>query len=170
MALTARIKRIFGDDALDWLDRSYLTDWFAPMSNSRWINPTVLAGLSWHRSGSCQNWLGISLFLSAIFMWPTRSLITRTKRTSQWSVQFVFSFSLCGYRIGGTLNHFVALLVPAAMVLALGLLRLSFVTIHHGILALLAGRGMTRLFTNVLKNRYSCFVFKLKHGHLTCRA
>ncbi|KAJ7446764.1 lipid phosphate phosphatase 1 [Mycena latifolia] len=56
-------------------------------------------------------------------------------------------------QIGGALNHFIALLVPAGIVTAVGLYRLSFVRLHHGILALLAGRGLARLFTTVLKNR-----------------
>jgi len=56
-------------------------------------------------------------------------------------------------QIGGALNHFIALLVPAVFVVAVGIYRLSFVALHHGLLALLAGRGMARLFTNVLKAR-----------------
>ncbi|KAJ7334259.1 lipid phosphate phosphatase 1 [Mycena albidolilacea] len=120
MALTARIKRIFGNDALDWLDRSYLTDWIVVASF--WIL-SELAG-------------NLPVFERDFYV--ADPVINHPHKKSQ---------------IGGTLNHFIALLVPAAMVLAVGLLRLSFVTIHHGILALLAGRGMTRLFTNVLKNR-----------------
>ncbi|KAJ6518899.1 lipid phosphate phosphatase 1 [Mycena sanguinolenta] len=118
--LQTRIKRIFGNDALDWLDRSYLTDWI--MVASFWVLSELASGLPVFERD----------------FYATDPVINHTHKKSQ---------------IGGTLNHFIALLVPAAIVLALGLLRLSFVVIHHGILALLAGRGMTRLFTNVLKNR-----------------
>ncbi|KAF8216613.1 lipid phosphate phosphatase 1 [Mycena galopus ATCC 62051] len=120
MALQTRIKRIFGNDALDWLDRSYLTDWIVVASF--WILSEFAGQLP--------------VFERDFYV--ADPVINHPHKKSQ---------------IGGTLNHFIALLVPAAVVLALGLLRLSFVAIHHGILALLAGRGMSRLFTNVLKNR-----------------
>ncbi|KAJ7623136.1 lipid phosphate phosphatase 1 [Roridomyces roridus] len=56
-------------------------------------------------------------------------------------------------QITGTVNHFIALLVPAAILLVASLLQRSFFAFHNGLLALLAGRGMARLFTNVLKAR-----------------
>ncbi|KAJ6453637.1 lipid phosphate phosphatase 1 [Mycena vulgaris] len=80
MSLKARIQAVFGNDSLDWLDRSYLTDWI------------VVATL----------WI-LSELAQLLLLWA--------------------------------------------------FYRLSFVRLHHGILALLAGRGMARLFTTVLKNR-----------------
>ncbi|KAJ7066530.1 lipid phosphate phosphatase 1 [Mycena amicta] len=56
-------------------------------------------------------------------------------------------------QISGTSNHFVALLVPGAVVLATSLYQVSLVSLHHAALALLSARGMTRLFTNILKNK-----------------
>ncbi|KAF7308451.1 Lipid phosphate phosphatase 1 [Mycena chlorophos] len=55
-------------------------------------------------------------------------------------------------QISGASNHWIALLVPATVVTVAGLFQVSFISLHHGLLALLAGRGMTRLFTNILKN------------------
>ncbi|KAJ7917500.1 lipid phosphate phosphatase 1 [Mycena leptocephala] len=120
MDLRARIKRIFGNDALDWLDRSYLADWIVVAAF--WIL-SELAGQ-------------LTVFERDFYV--ADPVINHPHRKSQ---------------IGGTLNHFIALLVPAAIVAAAALYRLSFVSLHHGILALLAGRGMARVFTNVLKNR-----------------
>ncbi|KAJ7224159.1 lipid phosphate phosphatase 1 [Mycena pura] len=120
MALQARIKRAFGNDALDWLDRSYLTDW-------------VVVAAFWLLSE-----LADQLTVFERDFYPTDPIINHPHKKSQ---------------IGGTLNHFIALLVPGAIVAVISLYHLSFVALHHGILALLAGRGLTRLFTTVLKNK-----------------
>ncbi|KAJ7642760.1 lipid phosphate phosphatase 1 [Mycena polygramma] len=120
MALQERIKRIFGHDALDWLDRSYLTDWIVVAAF--WILAELANKLPvFERDFNAGD-----------------PVINHPHKKNQ---------------ISGALNHFIALLIPAATVAAVGLLRLSFVTLHHGILALLASRGMARLFTNVLKQR-----------------
>ncbi|KAK7025212.1 lipid phosphate phosphatase 1 [Favolaschia claudopus] len=118
--LQARIKNIFGNDALDWLDRSYLTDW-------------VIVATLWILSELAAN---LPVFERDFYV--ADQTINHAHKKSQ---------------INGTVNHFIALLVPGAAVLAWGLIRLSFVAIHHGALALLAGRGLSRLFTNILKNR-----------------
>ncbi|KAJ7255503.1 lipid phosphate phosphatase 1 [Mycena haematopus] len=131
--LQTRIKGIFGYDALDWLDRSYLTDWIVVASF--WI----LSELADH----------LPVFERDFY--ATDPVINHPHKKSQ---------------IGGPLNHFIALLVPAAIVLALGLLRHSFVTIHHGILALLAGRGMARLFTAVLKTSLHFTIGRLRPDFL----
>ncbi|KAJ7180753.1 lipid phosphate phosphatase 1 [Mycena filopes] len=115
MSFQTRIKRTFGNDALDWLDRSYLTDCF-------WILSEFAGQLT--------------VFERDFYV--EDPIIRHPHKKNQ---------------ISGTSNHFIALLVPAAIVVAVGLYRLSFAALHHGLLALLAGRGMTRLFTNVLKNK-----------------
>lgn len=86
-------------------------------------------------------------------MSPIQSSTTHISIASQWKVRGYRLLLTSVLRINGTLNHFIALLVPAIVVLIVGLYRLSFVALHHGVLALLAGRGMTRMFTNVLKNQ-----------------
>ncbi|KAJ6515044.1 lipid phosphate phosphatase 1 [Mycena vitilis] len=120
MALQERIKRIFGHDALDWLDRSYLVDW-------------IVVAAFWVLSELANKLPVFERDFNA-----GDPVINHPHKHNQ---------------ISGALNHFIALLIPAATVAAVGLLRLSFVTLHHGILALLASRGMARLITNVLKQR-----------------
>ncbi|KAJ7043712.1 lipid phosphate phosphatase 1 [Mycena alexandri] len=120
MSLQARIKRTFGNDALDWLDRSYLTDW-------------IVVAAFWVLSEFAGQ---ITVFERDFYVQDP--VINHPHKKNQ---------------ISGASNHFIALLVPAATVVAVGLYRLSFAALHHGLLALLAGRGMTRLFTNVLKNK-----------------
>ncbi|KAJ7130635.1 hypothetical protein C8R44DRAFT_872421 [Mycena epipterygia] len=119
MALQARLRAIFGEDSLDWLDRSCLTDWIVVATF--WILAELAARLT--------------VFERDFYV--TDPVINHPHKHSQ---------------IGGTLNHYIALLAPAVIVVAVGLFRRSFVTMHHGILALLAARGMARLFTDVLKN------------------
>ncbi|KAJ7782011.1 lipid phosphate phosphatase 1 [Mycena maculata] len=119
-SLRAKVKGVFGNDALDWLDRSYLTDW-------------VVVATFWLFSE-----LANTLPVFERDFYVTDPVINHPHRKSQ---------------IGGTLNHFIALLVPAIIVVGVSLFRLSFVTLHHGVLALLAGRGMARVSTNVLKAR-----------------
>ncbi|KAJ7696565.1 lipid phosphate phosphatase 1 [Mycena rosella] len=120
MSLQTRIRAIFGNDSLDWLDRSYLADWIVVAT--LWL----LSELAMH----------ITVFERDFY--ATDPVINHAHKKSQ---------------IGGELNHFIALLVPAVVLAAVGLYRLAFVRIHHGILALLAGQGLTRLFTGVLKNK-----------------
>lgn len=55
--------------------------------------------------------------------------------------------------IGGELNLMLALLVPAAVVVTVGTLRVSALEIHHGLLSLLAGSGLNEAVTEFLKNR-----------------
>ncbi|KAF7308881.1 Lipid phosphate phosphatase 1 [Mycena kentingensis (nom. inval.)] len=120
MSLQARIKRVFGQESLDWLDRSYLLDWI--LVASFWLFSEFAAA--------------IPVFERDFY--ATDPIIMHPHKKNQ---------------ISGATNHFVALLVPAAVVLATSLYQLSFVSLHHGALALLSGRGMTRLFTNILKNK-----------------
>ncbi|KAJ6619888.1 phosphatidic acid phosphatase type 2/haloperoxidase [Mycena sp. CBHHK59/15] len=120
MAIKARIKAVFGHDALDWLDRSYVTDWIVVAT--LW----VLSEFALH----------LPVFERDFF--ETDPAINHPHKHSQ---------------IGGVLNHFIALLVPAAAVSIGGIFRRSLAELHHGLLALLAGRGLARLFTDVLKNR-----------------
>ncbi|KAJ7170481.1 lipid phosphate phosphatase 1 [Mycena crocata] len=120
MSLQGRIQRIFGNDALDWLDRSYLTDW-------------IVVATFWLLSEFAAN---LTVFERDFYV--SDPVINHPHKHNQ---------------IGGALNHFLALLIPGAVVTVVSLYRLSFVSLHHGLLALLAGRGMARLFTNVLKNR-----------------
>ncbi|KAF7309903.1 Lipid phosphate phosphatase 1 [Mycena indigotica] len=115
-----RIKRIFGSDALDWVDRSYLTDW-------------IVVAAFWGLSELAGR---ITVFERDFY--PTDPIINHPHKKNQ---------------ISGSSNHLIALLVPGAAVLATSLYQLSFVSLHHGLLALLAARGMTRLFTNILKNK-----------------
>ncbi|KAJ7091442.1 lipid phosphate phosphatase 1 [Mycena belliarum] len=116
----ARIRAIFGNESLDWLDRSYLIDWV--LVATLWI----LSELAAH----------LPVFERDFYI--TDPAINHPYNHSQ---------------ISGTVNHFIALLVPAGIVAAVGLSRLSFVLLHHGTLSLLAGRGLARLLTTALKNR-----------------
>ncbi|KAJ6581620.1 phosphatidic acid phosphatase type 2/haloperoxidase [Mycena capillaripes] len=120
MALQDRIKRIFGNESLDWLDRSYLTDW-------------IVVAAFWILSE-----LADQLPVFERDFYASDPVINHPHKKNQ---------------ISGISNHFIALLVPASIVAVVGLYRLSFVGLHHGILALLATRGMSRLITDVLKNR-----------------
>jgi len=56
-------------------------------------------------------------------------------------------------QIGGTLNNNIALFLPLAVICTAAVLRRSAIDIHHGCLALLAGRGFSEVVTEVLKNR-----------------
>ncbi|EKM50654.1 uncharacterized protein PHACADRAFT_152814 [Phanerochaete carnosa HHB-10118-sp] len=68
--------------------------------------------------------------------------------------------------ISGDLNIMVAVLVPAAVVITVGVLRVSAIEIHHGLLSLLAGSGFNEVITELLKNR----VGRLRPDFLTrCR-
>lgn len=46
---------------------------------------------------------------------------------------------LPNFRISGLANILIAVLVPAAVVVAVGALRKSPIEIHHGLLAMIAG-------------------------------
>ncbi|OCH91471.1 lipid phosphate phosphatase 1 [Obba rivulosa] len=56
-------------------------------------------------------------------------------------------------QISGNLNWIIALIVPLALTTVVGCLRRSMLEVHHGALALWAGRGFTELITEFLKNR-----------------
>lgn len=56
-------------------------------------------------------------------------------------------------QISGLANILIAVLVPAAVVVAVGTLRKSAIEIHHGLLAMIAGGGFNEIITEFLKNR-----------------
>ncbi|KAI0079379.1 lipid phosphate phosphatase 1 [Panus rudis PR-1116 ss-1] len=56
-------------------------------------------------------------------------------------------------QISGNLTWFIALLVPLGVIVTFGLLRVSAIDIHHGILGLYVTRGVTQFITEALKNR-----------------
>ncbi|KAJ7504291.1 lipid phosphate phosphatase 1 [Mycena galericulata] len=117
------------------MDRSYVTDWFVALQSEfpSLIRLRIVVAAFWLLSELADY---LPVFERDFYV--TDMVISHPHKHSQ---------------IGGTLNHFIALLVPAAIVVTVGLYRLSFIALHHGVLALLAGRGMARFFTNMLKAR-----------------
>ncbi|KZT07287.1 lipid phosphate phosphatase 1 [Laetiporus sulphureus 93-53] len=114
------VRRAFGEDSLQWLDRSYVVDW--SIASIAWIVAWILSGLPpFEREFSRSD-----------------PVIDHKHRSSQ---------------ISGELNWSIALFVPLAVVMATSLYRRSAVDLHHGCLALLAGRGFSEVITEFLKNR-----------------
>ncbi|KAK2463547.1 hypothetical protein APHAL10511_004298 [Amanita phalloides] len=54
--------------------------------------------------------------------------------------------------VGSALNHWVALLVPASVIVAGGMLHKSLLIIHHGVISVCAARGLARLITRCMKH------------------
>ncbi|KAF8630168.1 hypothetical protein AX15_003113 [Amanita polypyramis BW_CC] len=54
--------------------------------------------------------------------------------------------------VGSQLNHWVALFVPAAVIVVGGLLRKSLLVIHHGVISVCAARGLAGFITVSMKH------------------
>ncbi|KAF9454299.1 lipid phosphate phosphatase 1 [Macrolepiota fuliginosa MF-IS2] len=105
--------------------------------------------LDWFHRSYFLDWffVGLLWFLSYLAsFWPVferdfsleDSLISHPHKQSQ---------------IGSALNFGIALYIPLLFLSIVGIKKRSFVSIHHGTLALLAGRGLARLITEYLKHR-----------------
>ncbi|KXN87438.1 Putative lipid phosphate phosphatase 3, chloroplastic [Leucoagaricus sp. SymC.cos] len=120
--ISVAAKRYFGEDALDWLHRSYLLDWYA--------------------CRVCLLWF----FSYIISFWPVYEREFSHKDDS-------ISHPHKPSQIGSVLNFAIALYVPLLFLIISGCKKRSLLEIHHGALALLAGRGLARLITEYLKHK-----------------
>ncbi|KAM5536620.1 hypothetical protein V8D89_009715 [Ganoderma adspersum] len=56
-------------------------------------------------------------------------------------------------QISGSINWLIAFIIPTVVTVVIGLVRQSAIEVHHSLLALYSGRGLTALITEALKNR-----------------
>nr|VWO95052.1 Bifunctional diacylglycerol diphosphate phosphatase/phosphatidate phosphatase [Ganoderma boninense] len=70
-------------------------------------------------------------------------------------------------QISGSMNWLVAFILPMAVTVVLGLVRRSAIEVHHSLLALYSGRGLTAFITEALKNRVGGSLLHSKLTRLT---
>ncbi|XP_006461864.1 hypothetical protein AGABI2DRAFT_205847 [Agaricus bisporus var. bisporus H97] len=105
--------------------------------------------LSWFHKSYILDWVFVSLlWLISYFIsyWPVYerefSLTDKTIALSHKENQ-----------VGSGFNFTAALFVPLLLVVVVGFKNRSIVDLHHGTLALLAGRGLARMITEYFKHR-----------------
>ncbi|EIM86809.1 lipid phosphate phosphatase 1 [Stereum hirsutum FP-91666 SS1] len=116
----AKAESVFGEDAFDWADRSYIIDW-------------IVVGVLMVLASAIERFQVYERDFS-----PDDPTISHKKTKQQ---------------ISGSTNAMIAIAVPLVVVGLSGVFRRSLGEIHHGFLATFAGRGLSDLVTEGLKNR-----------------